>query len=90
MATKKELIGCITAFLREHTEKEVVIKNIYQLRNGRWGLLPYCITCINNEIYVRPFAGASMYWLARLERLDKTQLQDILGRCFMSTNPKHQ
>ena len=89
MATKKELIGCITAFLREHTEKEVVIKNIMQLRNGRWGLKPYCITCLNNEIYVRPFAGANVYWLARLERLDKFQLQDILGRCFMSINPKY-
>lgn len=89
MATKKELITTITDFLREHTEKEIVVKDIQQLRNGRWGLHPYTMTCLDNEIYVRPFAGANVYWQARLDKLDKSKLEDILGRCFMSTNPKY-
>ena len=87
--TKKDLIALITDFLRDHPEKQIVIKHISELRNGRWGFKPYCITFQNDGVYAKPWDGSIIYWRARLERLKKSQLQDIFGRCIMSTNPKY-
>lgn len=87
MATKKELIGMITDFLKAHPEKEVFIPHqSYELRNGRFGMRAYSI-CYQkgeayNNVYCRPWAGANCYWLARLEKLRKDSLLDIYGRCL--------
>lgn len=88
--TKKQLIGIITDCLKEHPEKELIITR-YQnrLRNGRWGYHAYSLAynCEWGEVVCRPWAGAETNWSARLERLGKGELQDIVGRCMMLTNP---
>lgn len=92
--TKKDLIGMITNFLREHPEKEIYVpRQSVELKNGRFGMKAYCI-CYQegdayNDVFCRPWAGANCYWKARLDKLQKKDLQDIWGRCIMSTNPKY-
>lgn len=82
--TKKELISTITNFLKEHKDREVIVKDFSVLRNGRWGMHPYCI-CYQegdayNAVFVRPWSGANVYWRARLEELTKSELLDIVAR----------
>lgn len=85
--TKKQLIGIIFNILKEHPEKEVYIPRLQnRLRNGRWGFHAYSLCYISGEVMCRPWAGAEVYWSAKLERLNKNELQDIVGRCFMLTH----
>ena len=89
--TKKQLIDLITDFLKEHPEKEInVVKYENKLRNGRWGYHAYSICYRFDNVMCRPWSGACNYWNARLERLKLSELQDIVGKCFASTNPKAQ
>ena len=86
--TKKQLISIITNILTTNPEKEVcVVKYQYKLRNGRWGFHAYTLCYNSEQVMCRPWAGAGIYWNARLERLNKDELQDIVGRCMMLTNP---
>ena len=86
--TKKQFISIITDFLKEHPEKEVYVPSLQnRLRNGRWGFHAYALCWSSGEVMCRPWAGANIYWSARLERLNKNELRDIVGRCFMRTNP---
>lgn len=88
--TKKQLISIITNILKEHPEKEVYVPRLQnRLRNGRWGFHAYALCYSTGEVMCRPWAGADVYfgWSARLERLNKDELQDIVGRCMMLTNP---
>ena len=91
MATKKQLIYIITEFLKGHPEKELYTpRQTNKLRNGRWGMHCYCLCYREGKVCCRPWAGADIYWDARLERLNKDDLSDLVGRCFMLTNPKNQ
>ena len=86
--TKKQLISIITNILKEHPGKEVYIPRLQnKLRNGRWGLHAYSLCYNSDKVMCRPWAGAEVYWDARLERLCKNDLQDITGRCMMLTHP---
>ena len=88
--TKKQLISIITNILKEHPEKEVYVPRLQnRLRNGRWGMQAYALAYNHEwgEVVCRPWAGAEANWSARLERLNKYELQDIVGRCFMLTHP---
>lgn len=87
MATKKELVGMITNFLKEHPEKEIYVpRQSVELKNGRFGYKAYAITYQSggayDDVFCRPWAGANIYWRARLERLRKDDLMDIWGRCL--------
>ena len=81
--TKKELISTITNFLKKHKDMEVIVKDFSALRNGRWGMHPYCICYQDayNAVFVRPWSGANVYWRARLEKLTKSELLGIVARC---------
>ena len=81
--TKKELISTITNFLKKHKDMEVIVKDFSALRNGRWGMPPYCICYQDayNAVFVRPWSGANVYWRARLEKLTKSELLGIVARC---------
>ena len=88
--TKKELISIITNILKDNPEKEVFIpKYSNDLKNGRWGLQAYSLCYSNGEVMCRPWSGANCYWRARLDELKLAELQDIVGKCMMLTNPKH-
>lgn len=89
--TKKQFIGMITDFLKEHPEKEInIVRYEDKLRNGRRGLHAYSICYRFGDVKCRPWSGASMYWNARLERLKRDELEVIVGKCFASTNPNAQ
>ena len=89
--TKKQFIEMITDFLKEHPEKEInVVRYENKLRNGRWGLHAYSICYRFDNVMCRPWSGADKYWNARLERLERDDLEIVLGKCFASTNPKAQ
>jgi hypothetical protein len=86
--TKKDLIGIISNILKEHPEKEVVVKGYqYKLRNGRYGLKAYSLCYHSEGIFARPWSNANVYWQVDLTKLLKTELQDITGRCMMITHP---
>lgn len=84
--TKKEAIETIETILSEHPEKEVcVVKYQNELRNGRWGMHAYSLCWRYGKLVCRPWSGANCYWEARLERLKKDNVLDILGRCITAT-----
>ena len=84
--TKKEAIETIEMILSEHPEKEVcVAKYQNELRNGRWGMHAYTLCWRYDKLVCRPWSGANCYWGARLERLKKDNVLDILGRCITAT-----
>lgn len=85
--TKKQQIEFITDFLKEHKEKEIVVKHHAKLRNGRFGMHPYCICYNSGEVMCRPYTSANVYWSANLQRLTRDELNDIIGRCIISTHP---
>jgi hypothetical protein len=80
--TKKEIINKIFQRLSANAGYEVYVPFLERrLRNGRWGLHAYCITINDGSIMCRPWAGANVYWLARLDRLTKFELEYILKKC---------
>lgn len=80
--TKKEIINKIFQSLSANPGYEVYVPYLQnKLRNGRWGLHAYSITINNGNIMCRPWAGANVYWRARLDRLTKVQLEYILNKC---------
>jgi len=80
--TKKEIITAIFQRLSANAGYEVYIPSLQnKLRNGRWGMHAYCLTLDNGSIVCRPWAGAEYNWLARLDRLTKDELLDVLKRC---------
>ncbi len=86
--TKKQMIEVISTILKDHPEKEIcVAKYQNKLRNGRWGLHAYAICYESGSVMCRPWSGANCYWNARLERLTKEELEDIVGKTVMSTHP---
>ena len=80
--TKKEIINKIFQRLSANAGYEVYVPFLERrLRNGRWGMLAYCITIDDGFIVCRPWAGAEENWLARLDRLTKFELEYILKKC---------
>lgn len=80
--TKKEIINKIFHRLSANAGYEVYVPGLQnKLRNGRWGLHAYCITINDGSIMCRPWAGANVYWLARLDRLTKDELLEVLEKC---------
>jgi len=78
--TKKQLIEIITNFLKEDRGKEIIVKEFNTLRNGRWGMHPYCLVYHDNEVFVRAWSGANLYWRAQLDKLTKTELLNIVAK----------
>jgi hypothetical protein len=80
--TKREIINKIFQRLSANAGYEVCVGYLERrLRNGRWGMHAYCLTLDNGSIVCRPWAGAEDKWPARLDRLTKDELLDILKRC---------
>jgi hypothetical protein len=80
--TKREIITAIFQRLSANAGYEVYVPELQnKLRNGRWGMHAYCLTLDNGSIVCRPWAGAEYNWLARLDRLTKDELLDVLKRC---------
>ena len=80
--TKKEIIDKIFHHLSANPGCEVFAPSLQnKLRNGRWGLRAYCLTLSDGNIVCRPWAGATCYWRARLDRLTRDELLDVLKRC---------
>lgn len=80
--TKREIITAIFHRLSANPGYEVYTPSLQnKLRNGRWGMHAYCITLDNGSIVCRPWAGAEYNWLARLDRLTKDELLEVLKRC---------
>ena len=78
--TKKQLIDAITISLKENKGKEIIVTEFNTLRNGRWGMHPYCLVYYDNEVFVRAWSGANLYWKARLDKLTKTELLAIVAK----------
>ena len=79
---KKEIIDKIFHRLSVNPGCEVFAPSLQnKLRNGRWGLRAYCLTLSDGNIVCRPWAGATCCWLARLDRLTRDELMDVLKRC---------
>ena len=80
--TKREIITAIFQRLSANAGYEIYVPFLQnKLRNGRWGMHAYCITIDDGFIVCRPWAGAEYNWLARLDRLTKDELLDVLKRC---------
>lgn len=80
--TKKDIINKIFHRLSANAGYEVYVPSLQnKLRNGRWGMHAYCITLDNGYIVCRPWAGAEYNWLARLDRLTKDELLEVLEKC---------
>lgn len=84
--TKTQLIETITTLLKNNPDKEVcVVKYQNKLRNGRWGMHAYTLCYDSEKVMCRPWAGANVYWSARLERLTFAELLDIMNKCMDAT-----
>lgn len=74
---KEEIIKKIAERLSNGSE---IVVSEMGFRNGRWGLHGYCLCLMQGEVYVRPWAGANVYWRANLEGLKKEKLLQILNK----------
>ena len=84
--TKTQLIETITTLLKNNPDKEVYVPSLQnRLRNGRWGFHAYALCYSTGEVMCRPWAGANVYWSARLERLTFAELLDIMNKCMDAT-----
>lgn len=80
--TKREIINKIFQRLSANPGYEVYTPSLQnKLRAGRWGMHAYCLTLENGSIVCRPWAGAELNWPARLDRLTKDELLEVLRKC---------
>lgn len=80
--TKKEIINKIFQRLSANPGYEIYVPELQnKLRAGRWGMHAYCLTLENGSIVCRPWAGAELNWPARLDRLTKDELLEVLRKC---------
>lgn len=80
--TKREIITKIFHRLSANPGYEVYTPSLQnKLRAGRWGMHAYCLTLENGSIVCRPWAGAELNWPARLDRLTKDELLEVLEKC---------
>ena len=82
MDTKKKIIERITDVLRQNDSKEVVVKDIKGLRNGRWGMHAYVLRYEDGSVRVYPwaFGHKTWSWTRDLMKLTKQDLLTIYAR----------
>ena len=80
--TKQQLMNDIEKKLKMNPNLRVNVKDMQELRNGRWGLHAYEIgldsTC--KTIMVYPWSGNSPMWIFDANKLKMPQLQAINER----------
>lgn len=81
MNKKADLIRQITDLLA-HTGREVVVKDISKLRNGRWGYHAYCLAYQYGAVHALPWSGANVSWTPDLMKLTRDELITIWERLY--------